>query len=92
VKRREFIVGISTSAAWPVAVRAQNATIPVIGFLDYSGAAESSQRVAAFRQGLAEAGFVERGTSQLNFDGQKISQTGCPLSRLIWSVAKSRSS
>src|SRR5258708_5976190 len=45
--------------AWPPAVRAQPATRPVIGFLHQGSAAQNVQRLAAYRRGLSEAGFVE---------------------------------
>jgi putative tryptophan/tyrosine transport system substrate-binding protein len=58
--RREFLgVLAGATAVWPLAVGAQNTAIPVVGFL-HSGTAEPyAKRVAAFRQGLSEAGFVE---------------------------------
>jgi putative ABC transport system substrate-binding protein len=59
MRRREVITLIGGAAAWPLSARAQQPAMPVIGFLDYSGATDSLQRVTAFRQGLAEGGFVE---------------------------------
>jgi ABC-type uncharacterized transport system substrate-binding protein len=59
MRRREFITLLGTSVALPVAVRAQQPATPVIGFLRNTDAASSEQLLAAFRQGLAENGYVE---------------------------------
>ena len=60
MRRREFITLLGgAAAAWPVVGRAQQTTVPVIGYLS-GWSAESSQKLTqAFRQGLNEAGFVE---------------------------------
>jgi putative tryptophan/tyrosine transport system substrate-binding protein len=59
MRRREFIAGIGSATAWPLAARAQQATIPVVGTLRFTTAAGSEHFLTGLRQGLAETGFVE---------------------------------
>src|SRR6516162_7939217 len=59
MRRRDFIAGLGSVAAWPVVALAQQPTMPVIGF-EYIGSADAgAERLPAFRKGLGETGYVE---------------------------------
>jgi putative ABC transport system substrate-binding protein len=59
MRRREFICLIGGAAAWPLRARAQQQKVPIVGFLHPGSPEPSASLLAAFRQGLAEAGYRE---------------------------------
>src|SRR5262249_32568710 len=59
VKRREFITLLGGATAWPLAARAQQPVMPVIGVLTSRASGDTPQLLAAFRQGLKDTGFIE---------------------------------
>jgi putative ABC transport system substrate-binding protein len=59
MKRREFVTLIGGATAWPIAARAQQSAMPVIGVLGSATAGEWAPSVAAFLRGLSEIGFAE---------------------------------
>jgi len=61
IRRRDFVIllGCGTAAAWPLAAHAQQSKVPVVGFLHPGSAEPNASLLAAFRKGLAEAGYTE---------------------------------
>jgi putative tryptophan/tyrosine transport system substrate-binding protein len=60
MQRRELVAGLAGAAAtWPLALRAQQPAMPVVGFLHFGAPDAHIDKVAGFRQGLKEAGYVE---------------------------------
>jgi putative ABC transport system substrate-binding protein len=82
--RRHCIVVLAGSTVWPLAARAQRPAMPVVGFLSSRSPHESASAVAAFRQSLSEAGYIEGKNLALAFAGPRVNTVGCPHWRPIW--------
>src|SRR5579872_1531344 len=78
MRRRDFIAFIGGAAAWPVAARAQQ-RLPMIGYLSARSAEVEVPFLAAFRKGLAEAGYVEGRNVAIEFHFADGEMTRLPL-------------
>ena len=59
MRRREFITLVGAATAWPLTARAQQQSMPVIGFMSSRSPEDSQTVLAAFRKGISESGLVE---------------------------------
>jgi len=67
VRRREFIAVLTSAAAWPLVVRAQQAAVPVIGYLGSSSLASSDNQLAGFHRGLEQGSFAENRGAKIEY-------------------------
>ena len=59
IGRRELLAALGAAAAWPLAARAQQPAMPVIGFLHLTSLETNRENLAAFRRGLGQTGYIE---------------------------------
>src|SRR5436305_1883336 len=67
MKRREFVAGLSSAAAWPLMSNAQQPTTPLVGFIHMQNPTQFGHLLDAFRAGLSEGGYVEGETVRIEY-------------------------
>ncbi len=85
MRRREFILALGGAATWPLAVRAQQPALPVIGFLHSASAEDYAQQLSAFLKGLGEKGYLDgrNVTIQYHWAGYRLDRLPAMASDLV---------